>query len=370
MIRGGWAFRLPPIEGELLSSCLARNARAHGTSPQRFLELFWPGEATWNRDLDRRPAVLPRRGAATADWSQEIAVHLGVSANEVRRATLQGWRETLGDARLPSHGDTPLLLSVGVYHRKRLRHGLQYCPECLGEGTPHYRRVWRLAFAVACREHGRALLDACPSCDAPVVPHRAAGSLTDCHACGFSLMRASGGRGAPDGTVKLQQSLIALLGTTDPVEAAQPRAARDAFDRVRALLAASTARPVQRALRDALGLGAVELAATPRLRFEQSRIAVRIACLETVAAWSARWPGSFRTGAAAASLTQRSFARVYLDEALAAEVARLPAGNLRQRPAYVPILATPSLRRLRRRDPAAYRAARARCILTALGRTT
>ena len=366
MIRGGWAFRLPPIEGELLSSCLARNARAHGTSPQRFLELFWPGEATWNRDLDRKP--LARRGKA-ADWIGEIAGHLGIPADEVRRATLQRWRETLGDARLPSHGDTPLLLSVGVYHRKRLRHGLQYCPECLGEGTAHYRRVWRLAFVVACHEHGRALLDACPSCDAPVVPHRAAGSLTDCHACGFSLTRASGGRGVPDGPVKLQQGLVALLGAAGLAEAVQPRAARDAFDRVRALLAASTARPVQRALRDALGLGAIELAATPRLRFEQARVAVRIACLETVAAWLASWPGSFRTGAAAASLTQRSFARTHLDEALAAEVARLPAGNARQRRAYVPILTSPSLRRLRRHDPVAYRAARARRILAALGRT-
>ena len=369
MILGGWAFRLPPIEGELLSSCLARNARAHGTSPQRFLELFWPGEATWNRDLDRRPAVLPRRGS-TADWSQEIAGYLGIPVDKVRQATLQGWRETLADARLPSHGDTPLLLSVGVYHRKRLRHGLQYCPECLGEGTPHYRRVWRLAFAVACREHGRALLDACPNCDAPVAPHRAAGSLTDCHACGFSLMRASGGRVVPDGAIKLQQGLIALLGAADPAGAARPCTARDAFDRVRALLAASTARPVQRALRDALGLGAAEFAATPRLRFEQSRVAVRVACLETVATWSASWPASFRTGAAAAKLTRRSFARAHLDEALAAEVAMLPAGHLRRRPAYVPVLATPSLRRLRRHDPVAYRAARAQRILAALGRTT
>lgn len=369
MIHGSWAFRLPPIEGELLSSCLARNALAHGVSPQRFLELFWPGEATWNRDFDRDPAALARPGKAGVGWIKEIAGCLGIPADELRQASLQGWRHLLGGERPSPRGDTPMLLSVGVYHRTRLRHGLQYCPQCLGEGTPYYRRAWRLAFAVACCEHGIVLLDACPRCDAPVVPHRAMACLTDCHACGASLVGAGGGGDVPARVARLQQGLVALLSPGSRDGTVSSWAARDTFDGVRALLAVSAARSVQRELRATLGLAAIAFPHAPRLRFEQSRIGVRIACLDTVAAWLANWPVSFRSAAAAAALTQGSFRRVRLNGKIAAEVTKLPVGVPRRRPVYVPILMTSVLRRLRRKDPGAYRMARAAIVLRRIGRT-
>lgn len=370
MILGQWAFRLPPLEGELLSSCLARNAYAHGAAPQRFLELFWAREAVWNRDFDRDPAALGRPGKTATDWVAEIAGQLGIPAEAVRRATLQEWRKALGGPRLPTRGDTPLLLSAGVHHRTRRLHGLQYCPDCLCEPPAHYRRAWRLGFAVICERHGCALGDACQNCGVPVVPHRTLARVTDCHVCGTSLTRACGGGRVPDGVARLQHGLTALL---DRVGQAQvgPWTDRRAFSGVRALLAVSAARPVQQALRDTLGLKATpSILSAQRLRFEQSRIAVRIPRLETVAAWMENWPTCFRGGAGAARLTQGSFARVQLDEVLAAEVARLPGGIKRQRPAYVPILENPVLRRLRLGDPSAYRAARAERILSALRRPT
>jgi len=368
VILGNWAFRLPPLEGELLSSCLARNAYAHGTAPQRFLELFWPHEAIWNRDFDRDPAALGRPGRTATGWVAEIAGQLGIPVASVQLATLQDWRGALGGPRLPARGDTPFMLSAGVYHRTRRLHGLQYCPDCLGETPAYYRRAWRLGFVVACGKHGRALSDACQSCSAPIIPHRTLGCLTDCHSCGASLTRVDGEGRVPDGVAQLQHSLAGLL---DCVRGAQvgPWATRGAFDGVRALLAVSAARPVQQALRGVLGLAAApSLPAGQRVRFEQSRTAVRIAALETIAAWTANWPAAFREGARAAHLTQGSFARVQQDKALAAEVSGLPAGFKRRRAAYVPVLDDPALRRLRRRNPSAYRTARAERILSILQR--
>jgi len=366
VILGRWTFRLPPLEGELLSSCLARNAFAHGTTPQRFLELFWPRAAMWNRDFDRDPAALRRPGETGSDWVAEIAGRLGIPLETVRRATLQEWRIMLGGARLPDRGDTPLLLSAGVHHRTRRLHSLQYCPDCLREPPAHYRRAWRLGFTVTCERHGCALSDACQNCGVPVIPHRTLARITDCHACGTSLTRADRGGRVPDGVARLQHGLTALL---DGVGRAQvgPWTDRHAFSGVRALLAVSAARPVQQELRDTLGLEAApSLPSAQRLRFEQSRVAVRIASLETVAAWTEDWPTSFREGAGVARLTQCSFARVRSNGLLAAEVARLPDGIKRRRPAYVPVLDDPALRRLRRRDPSAYRLARAERILSAL----
>ena len=72
MLIEGWTRRLPPLPGELLTSCLARNAAAHGTSPYRFLALFWQGDPVWERDFDRAPDCLlrARRGVGSASQGQ------------------------------------------------------------------------------------------------------------------------------------------------------------------------------------------------------------------------------------------------------------------------------------------------------------
>lgn len=369
MILGAWTRRLPPLPNELLTSCLARNAYAHGSSPYRFLALFWPGDPVRERDFDRHPGALGRGGRSQADWTADIAGQLHAPVAAVEAATLQGLREVLAGRHAKARGDTPLLLSAGVHHRTRRRHGLQFCTDCLAEGTPYYRRTWRLGFVVICEAHGdRLLRDACPHCDAPVVPHRSMASrMTDCHSCGRPLIAGQARdekRRLSGGALSLQRALLAQLEGKAGAQVG-PWPDRAMFDGVRALIAVSAPRRVQAALRDALGLAAA-LPGQGRLRFEQSRIGARGPWLDTVAAWLAEWPGSFRAGAHGAGLTQRSFARWRLPEALAVEVERLPGGIRRDR-TWVPVLDEPILRRLRR-DPSAYRALRAQRILAALGR--
>ncbi len=372
MIIGGWAFRLAPLPGELLSSCLARNAHAHGLSPYRFLALFKRGDPAWDRDFDRDPAALGRAGPAAAgtDWLSDLAILMGLPRADLARATLTAERAVLGGPRLPARGDTPLLLSVGVHHRTRTRHALQFCPDCLGEGVPHFRKEWRLAFVVACPGHGRALADACGACGATVVPHRSpTGRLVGCHACGREIgygESASGGPVVSAGTMAFQVALLATLrdGAGGVVG---PWVGREVFDVVRCLIAASAPAPVHARLRTALALGGVPACDNGRQRFEQCRLAVRTPWLKLIAAWMADWPGPFRIAADAAGLTRRSFARLHVPPSLAGEVARLPAGLRRDR-TWEPILEEPVLRRLRRTDPAAYRAVRADRILAHCGR--
>lgn len=185
-IIGGWGRRLPPYPGELLTSCLIRNAAAHGLTAYRFFSLICPGADIWNRDFDRDPALLgtrsPEPGRPT--WPEVIAARLGTEPDLIEDATLAGWREHLVEESA-RYGDTSLILSAGVHHRNRKRHGLVFCATCLSDGTAYFRKTWRLAFAVTCDMHGTALRDACPHCDAPVIPHRTMTMrLTDCHACG------------------------------------------------------------------------------------------------------------------------------------------------------------------------------------------
>ena len=380
MIVGGWTRRLIPLPGELLSSCLARNAYAHGSTPYRFLGLFWHRDPVWERDFDRAPAELLRtvRGPGAPDWLDDVAGKLCVPRETVEQATLAGLRERLGGPKTPARGDTPLVLSAGVHHRVRTRHALQFCPECLDEGVPHFRREWRLGFVACCETHGTAMLDACPHCGANAAPHRSMTTrVTDCHRCGLSLARR-GARGpgstpgVPPGVAALQRRLLAILSdhTAQPDQAGStagaPWRGRAAFDVVRSLMAVSTAPAVHRPLRAALDLAPAPAATGERARFEQARLAARVPMLETAAAWASDWPRSFRHGAEAAGLTKRTFSRKKLAPALAAEVRRLPPGVRRDR-TWVPLLDEPVLNRLRRTDPAAYRQERARRILNAVG---
>ena len=369
MIIGGWAYRLAPLPDELLSSCLARNAHAHGLSPYRFLALFRRGDPAWDRDFDRDPVALGRAGAAGKDWLSDLAGLMALPREELARTTLQAERAILGGPRLPARGDTPLVLSAGVHHRTRTRHALQFCPDCLSEGVPHFRKAWRLGFFVECQAHSTPLRDACLHCDAPVVPHRSRNRfLTDCHACRRPIT-GGGSTGAAVRVAKaasaMQLGLMAVL-RGDGVRVPGPWVGREFFDVVRCLIATSAPAPVQARLRTALALDAAPACDNGRQRFEQCRLAARAPWLELVAAWMAEWPGPFRIGADAAGLTRRSFARLHVPPSLDGEVARLPAGVRRDR-TWQPVLEEPVLRRLRRVDPVAYRHVRARRIMLAIG---
>lgn len=372
MIRFGWRFRLAPLPGELLSSCLARNAFAHGSTPYRFMNLFWEGEAIWNRDFDRDPARLLRRDRrkGAADWFDDLAEHLGTPRRAIEGATLHDFRRLFRDGRASDSnaGDVALILSAGVYHRTRTRHALQFCPGCLAHGVPHFRKAWRLGFVVACPEHGCLLLDACDRCGAAVVPHRSMTTgVADCHECGASIFRVPDDEGAVGGgVIRLQRSLLGALddeGIREP--SVGPWPARDLPGIVRALLGVSASWRVHAGLRDALCLGRWPFEGGARMRFEQSRLAVRMPWLETVAAWMADWPASFRVGAAATGLTQRSFARVGGVTAIEEEIRRLPPGMRRDR-SWKPVLEEPVLRRLRRMDPPAYATLRAARMMAAI----
>ena len=331
--------------------------------------MFWQRDPCWERDFDRAPSTLLRadRSPGAPTWLDDLAGSLGASLEVVRAATLESWRGVLGGVKLADRGDTPLVLSAGVHHRTRTHHALQFCPDCLREGVPHFRKAWRLGFVTWCDVHRRSLHDACPSCGAAVIPHRSmTPRLTDCHRCGRSIAStgaSASDAGFPEVVAAMQARLLAALQAASG-EDASIRGASLLTD-VRALLAVSSAVPVHVALRQSFGLGDLPTA-DERLRFEHTRLAIRVPWLETVAAWTADWPRSFRDGADAAGLTRRTFARTRLGSALAAEVRRLPTGQRRDR-TWVPVLDEPVLRRLRRTDPAAYRAERARRILTVTG---
>lgn len=199
---------------ELLSSWLVRIARGNGLKLQSFCHMFWPGVELWTRDLDRSPP---------AEVLQTLAERTGVSPERIHEATLEAYQGRLFERHNPN-GNNRWLMGLGLYHRTRRRHALQFCPRCLNDDgdQPYFRRHWRLSLATACPHHGLRLLDACPRCEAPVVLHRGElgcrqqvrpAPMTDCHVCGYDLRTAGSVAVTDTGLLAFEAGLLQAADT-------------------------------------------------------------------------------------------------------------------------------------------------------------
>ena len=181
-----------PLPDELLTSWLMRVAHGNGMKLQALLDRSVGRDVpTMQRDYDRSVPIAHLR---------RFSEVTGVSYERLTQATLRAYAGSFVNS-VNEKGNSLWVLPLGIYHRTRARHGLQFCSECLSnDPIPYYRRSWRLAFSVECPEHRIRLHDSCPRCDAPVVPHRielgrrnviAHRCAFDCHACGLDLRRTA-----------------------------------------------------------------------------------------------------------------------------------------------------------------------------------
>ncbi len=147
-VRGNrWASVPPPQPDELMSSWLHRLARANGRSDHTLCSMMFGAVPLLNRDLDLTMpvALLP----VLSKWTGISEYRL----SELLLTTIQG--KVTGESRTGTV--CRWVLPLGVYHRVRRHHGLQYCPQCLAEPIAYARKQWRYAFVTECLEHERPL---------------------------------------------------------------------------------------------------------------------------------------------------------------------------------------------------------------------
>jgi hypothetical protein len=173
-----WPLHLKPKHDELLSSWIIRLAHAHGYKIETLCCLLFGYRSTiWNRDIDR---AAPTQICAT------LSTCTGATFEQIQNATFVSYEGTLF-SQVNHHGITRWILPLGIYHRARKRPALMYCPKCLEEdGTPYFRKHWRLAYSTVCTLHQCLLLDTCPKCCAPIAPHRV-DMLNRCYAVSIGL---------------------------------------------------------------------------------------------------------------------------------------------------------------------------------------
>jgi TniQ len=182
-------IKVMPQEDELLSSWLVRLSIAHGQKLHTFTRLLWNKPGVWARDIDR---------SITPEQLQILADRCGVTFDTAHKTTLSDYAGWVYETHKPL-GANPWLTTIGIYHRKRIKFGQQFCPKCLSEDTkPYFRRHWRLACFTICTKHKIQLSDCCPECESPVNFHRdelgnyfsfAPSQITRCFNCQFDLRR-------------------------------------------------------------------------------------------------------------------------------------------------------------------------------------
>jgi hypothetical protein len=145
-----------PQPDELLSSWIVALARANRIKVHSLCIRVGGNQNTiWNRDVDR---MVP------AEVLTKLSAMTGQSAERIRTLSLAHIAEQIDVDHHPN-GTATWLLPLGVWHRKRLRHGVQFCTMCLGmDKRPYVRRSWRLAYYTECEHHRVLMMDRCPFC--------------------------------------------------------------------------------------------------------------------------------------------------------------------------------------------------------------
>ena len=160
-----WPIHPHPLPDELLSSWMIRIAHGNGFKVHNFYaEFFGREKQIWNRDIDHHAPL----------WLLEaLEERTGVSRARIEQTTLRNFESWVFD-EFTENGITKGVLPLGVFHRTRRSFGQQFCPLCFREDSqPYLRRRWRLALTFICDRHRVFMQDRCPTCERPLIPHRA-----------------------------------------------------------------------------------------------------------------------------------------------------------------------------------------------------
>lgn len=351
-----WLIRIPPVDGEIFSSYLARTASANGLSPYRFYSFHFPGQAVWNRDIDR---------SASDSFVSGIALGANISAQTILAMTLRDFESVL-----QTPGTSAAIASwinvAGIYHRDRKGFAMQYCPHCLAANNA-YLKIWRVSFVTVCEVHHCTLLDCCPHCGIQIAFHRTDAFRPNCHRCGRSLIHFSPSK--ISGTelhnrLGVQHVMLSALFNGKAFMGNQEVQPQEFFCGLALMM-----RAMKSAIRLARRRGADLPVIYERLatgQIEQLRITDRANQCLLLASLIGDWPNYFFEFAISHRLTQRTFTG-RLPTWMHAVMSELPAGVPRIRQAVVVAPIRNQLRNLHRNKHSGWRTERAKLLLKKAG---
>lgn len=239
-------IRPKPKEDEILSSWLIRCAIANGSDPEGWGGSIWDEYRIWTRDFDRS---LPKAKATPLCRAARI------SCSEIASMTFEPLIcRITGTEFLNPKTAWPWVIPTGIRNRSKFN-GLHFCPDCMKEPDPYFRKQWRLSWNTACPVHKRILHLRCPKCHTTFSPHLVNYTDTDigkCYKCRFDLREIVSEK-ADGGAIRLQEMLNCSAMTGEANGAISPdQSVSDMFATLRMLMflfhGVSRCQAVQRAV--------------------------------------------------------------------------------------------------------------------------
>jgi hypothetical protein len=189
MISQYWPMHPQPLPDESFTSWVLRASIANGTKFYTMCYLTSPKVPTLTGPLDQA-----MKKEAIALYAQKLNVPL----NDAINTALISYEGILVDMKKDGCHMSGILHS-GAQKYNELCFPLQFCPLCLSEGIPYYRKRWHVSFITVCTTHHVQLIDRCPSCQSQIAPTRNDlqknrmpfdGDMTKCFRCQFDLKQA------------------------------------------------------------------------------------------------------------------------------------------------------------------------------------
>lgn len=153
-----WPAYIPPFENEIFSSWFMRLCKSHDIKSHSFAKFYFENESIWNRDIDLYPSE---------NLLSQIVNYTPMTIDNVREMFLQSYKDIVYNIT-----STGSINTLGIFHRKRKKFGMLFCPGCLSEENKYYRKNWRLVTSIVCTKCNLYLQDRCPNCQFPVCFHR------------------------------------------------------------------------------------------------------------------------------------------------------------------------------------------------------
>jgi TniQ len=274
-----------------------------------FSSAILPGRELWARDVDAH---------AESDVLTALSRLTGVPLSRVKESSLQSLSGILFE------GDSaamPLVTSVGVFHRRRTRFGQQVCVPCI-ETMGYLKKEWRLSVSFVCTEHGHALIDRCPHCEAPIelfrrelgdVRRTDCSIVPECTSCGKRWRT----RDAPRvgiAAIQAQRGYLDALKNGGIVVGNRPVAAVPFFAGVRVLASALLFGRKAKAFRQRVGVltsrwALSRLSPCEVTCVEQVPCSTRREVFTSIARLLPNWPEPFVTAATSAEMWLSSWTR-------------------------------------------------------------
>lgn len=186
-------------------------AHAHYSKVQTFTKNVFNSNPIWNRDIDKYLSV---------ENLLLLKEQTPISLSDIKKMKISAFEGSL--FREPFlKGNFKWILPTGIFHRKRNRHGLLFCPGCLEKDGDqcYYRKKWRLSLSVVCPICKIKLKACCPKCKSTVIYFRVElgkketqpeKPINQCYHCSFDYRKARRQR-ASDLLVKQQKYLYNLI---------------------------------------------------------------------------------------------------------------------------------------------------------------